>query len=330
MLRFVVIVVLLWPVALFAGDADSSAPPRYDIEKLELPFPGYLYKPVSSNQTYPAIVVLHGSEGGNGDYWYFPGNKPGRTGEKGYTPWLARKYAEKGYVTLALCYFDCRHHWGFSEYPPDELVKVDIEGITQKAIAWLRTQDYVGGKKVGLLGFSRGAEQAILLASLSAPDAEGIPDAVASLSPADKVAEQISKETAAAIIRGEVAKWPSKPAWTYGDYTPPVGGPIEVEKFQKPLLITFFWNDPVWGDIYDPSRTIYRYKNAGIDHYYKKIVTDQINENTFQDISATSSKTIFIEYDFSGHVYPDRNKEPAALQLQIQIIDWFFNQNLKN
>lgn len=329
MLKFVLAFSLLWPAALFSGDTESSGEPEYKIEKLKLPFPGYLYKPKSTNPSYPAIVFLHGSEGGNNDFWYRPGNKPNRTGEDGYVPWLAREYAKKGYVTLALCYFDCRHHKGFSDYPPDELVKVDIEGITQKSVAWLRKQKFVGENQVGLLGLSRGAEQAILLASLIAPDSAGTPDAVASLSPSDNVARQVSKETAKALIRGDVAHWPRKPAWMYGNHTPTVGHPIEVEKYKKPLLITFFWSDPVWGGEDDLSKTLRRYKSAGIDHFYRKIGRDNIDKNTFQDISATSSKAIFIEYDFSGHVYPNEDKEPVALQLQIRIIDWFFKEHLK-
>lgn len=328
MLKFVIVFSLLWPAALFAGDIESSGEPNYKIEKLKLPFPGYLYKPISPHHSYPAIVFLHGSEGGNNDFWYAPGNKPNRTGEDGWAPWLAQRYAKGGYVTLALCYFDCRHHKGFTDYPPDELVTVDIEGITQEAVAWLRKQKFVGGNKVGLLGLSRGAEQAILLASLSAPESAGTPDAVASLSPSDYVAPQVSKETAEALIRGDAVHWPMKPAWIYGNHTPAVLHPIEVEKYKKLLLITFFSADPVWGGYDDLSKTIRRYKSAGIDHFYRKVERDNINKNTFQDISATSSKTIFIEYDFSGHVYPDRHKDPVAERLQIRIVNWFFREHL--
>ena len=330
MLKFVIAFSLLWPAALFAGDIESSGESNYKIEKLKLPFPGYLYKPKPRNQSYPAIVFLHGSEGGNNDFWYTPGNKPDRTGEDGGSPWQARRYAKMGYVTLALCYFDCRHHKGFSDYPPDDLVKVDLEGITKKAVAWLRKQKFVGERKVGLLGMSRGAEQAILLASLSAPDSAGTPDAVASLSPSDYVMEQFSKETAEAIIRGDYVHWPKKPAWIYGNHTPSVNYPIEVEKYRKPLLITFFSTDPVAPGSVDLSRTIDRYKSADIDHFYRKIERDKIYKNIFRNISATSSMTIFIEYDFSGHVYPNEDKEPVALRLQIRIVDWFFKEHLKN
>lgn len=330
MLKFVIVFSLLWPAALFAGDIESSGEPNYKIEKLKLPFPGYLYKPKPRNQSYPAIVFLHGSDGGNGDFWYAPGNKPHRTGEDGFAPWLARVYARQGYVTLALCYFDCRHHKGFSDYPPDELVKVDIEGITQKSVAWLRKQKFVGEHKVGLLGMSRGAEQAILLASLSAPDSAGTPDAVVSLSPSDHVQIQFPKWTAEAIIRGDAVAWSNGPAWIYGTHTPSLRYPIEVEKYKKPLLLTFFSTDPIAPGSVDLSKTIDRYKSAGIDHFYRKIERNKINKNTFPNISATSSKTIFIEYDFSGHVYPDGDKDPVAERLQIRIIDWFFKEHLKN
>jgi hypothetical protein len=61
-----------------------------------------------------------------------------------------------------------------------------------------------------------------------------------------------------------------------------------------------------------------------------KIERHDISKNTLQDISATSSKTIFIEYDFWGHVYPNEDKIPVAQRLQIQIVDWFFIENIKN
>lgn len=273
---------------------------------------------------------MHGSEGGNGDFCYAPGNKPHRTGQNGFAPWLARVYAEQGYVTLALCYFDCRHHEGYSDYPPDDLVNVDIKSITENAIAWLRKQKFVGEHKVGLLGISRGAEQAILLASLSTPDSAGTPDAVASLSPSDRVMYQITRENAEAKNRGDYVNWTKKPAWIYGKHTPTVGDPIAIENYKKPLLVTFFWSDPVWGGEDDLSKTILRYENADRDHFYRKIGRDNIDKSTLHDISLTSSDAIFIEYDFSGHVYPDRVREPDALRLQIQIIDWFFNAHLKN
>ena len=330
MLKIVLVFSFLWPAILFADDSGDSGVPNYEVEKLKLPFPGYLYKPKTENQSYPAIVLLHGSEGGNGDFWYTPGNRPKRTGEGSDAPWRARRYAKLGYVALALCYFDCRHHKGLSDLPPDELVKVDIKGITQKAIAWLRQQKFVGNNKVGLLGMSRGAEQAILLASLSDPDSAGTPDAVVSLSPSDQVMGQFSKRTAEAIIRGDTAQWPLKPAWMYGNDTPALGYPIQVEKYKNPLLVTYFWIDPVWMGYEDLSSTMRRFEVAGVEYFYKKIGRQNIGEKTFQSISSTSSKAIFIKYDISGHVYPDRTKDPAVARLHDKTIDWFLNKYLRN
>ena len=48
------------------------------IKKLEAPYPGYLYAP-NSGPLKGAVVVLHGSGGGNYTYWYEPGEtlRPG-------------------------------------------------------------------------------------------------------------------------------------------------------------------------------------------------------------------------------------------------------------
>ena len=90
-----------------------------EVIKEKAPFPGYMYRP-KDDAAHPGILILHGSDGGNGDFWHFPGKPPANVGEKAGTPQLARHYASLGYVTYALCYFDCMHHEGYDDYPPKE------------------------------------------------------------------------------------------------------------------------------------------------------------------------------------------------------------------
>jgi nucleolar protein 56 len=61
-------------------------------------------------------------------------------------------------TTLALQYL------GDPDPIPDALVEVPVEGV-ERAIAWLRDRERVAGPEVGLFGFSRGGELALLLGS---------------------------------------------------------------------------------------------------------------------------------------------------------------------
>ncbi len=68
----------------------------------------------------------------------------------------ARRLAESGVCVFALGYFG-------APGLPSELVDIPLESLEQ-GIEWFR-QSYAGGRSVGLLGFSKGAELALLLAA---------------------------------------------------------------------------------------------------------------------------------------------------------------------
>lgn len=97
---------------------------------------GTLFHPELKGR-YPAAIILSGSDGGMKEH-------------------AAALLASKGYVTLALSYFG------------GEGVPKDLEGIPleyfQKATLWLQEHPYVNGK-MSLIGYSRGGELALLLAS---------------------------------------------------------------------------------------------------------------------------------------------------------------------
>ena len=100
---------------------------------------GEFFQPTGTGRR-PGLVVLGGSEGGIDRYG-------------------AAGLAARGYAVLALAYFRMPSL-------PAELVNIPLE-YPLKAVAWLRRQPDVDANRVGLYGGSRGAELALVVASLS-------------------------------------------------------------------------------------------------------------------------------------------------------------------
>jgi dienelactone hydrolase len=88
---------------------------------------------------HPVVVDLHGSAG--------------RMSQNG-----ARRLAHHGYATLALDYI------GDHDALPDQIERVPLEYV-DRAVAWLRDQPRLDAARVGLVGVSRGAELALLVAA---------------------------------------------------------------------------------------------------------------------------------------------------------------------
>jgi dipeptidyl aminopeptidase/acylaminoacyl peptidase len=196
----------------------------------------------------PAILLLHGSEGGFGRL----------------TASLALALAMKGFVTFAYPYSKGGNFWHAGD-----IHDVDLDE-TVDALRWLREHPAVSGK-VGLYGHSRGAEHAILLTSLMARDGSvPLPDAVAAHSPSDTIA--------GAFIAGnwypkEQETWdPSKRAWRWRGnsegLTPTT--PIELERYSGPVLLSHGEDDRVWS-VACTRRLEARLRASGRDpeiHYY--------------------------------------------------------------
>jgi hypothetical protein len=142
-----------------------------EVPEARAKFPGsYLFVPATPG-AHPGIIALHGSGGGR------------------YTPGMmcnARLLASRGYATLAFCYFDCG-----AAAIPEALSNVDLRR-TYEAMLWLKRSPHVRGRKVVLSGASRGAEQAVLLASLLGRAAKSdssivVPDALYASAPYGRV-----------------------------------------------------------------------------------------------------------------------------------------------
>ena len=173
----------------------------------------------------PAILLLHGSEGG----------------QNGWTSVQAMTFASKGFVTLAFPYSKGGNPWHAGD-----ILNVDLER-TSDALTAIKNHEAVQGNKVGLYGVSRGAEHALLLVSLMARDGvQGLPEAVAVHAPSDTIAGAFISANWKPKDR-EV--WdPSLRAWrwrgTTDGLTPTT--PIEIEHYQGPLFISHGEEDDVW------------------------------------------------------------------------------------
>ena len=105
-----------------------------------LPFTGVVFSPQgqsNGNSCLPAVIVLPGSDGGIPEL-------------------IAEQIATRGYTTLALGYF------GLEGLPP-LLENIPLEYF-KKPIEWMRKQ--CKKKSLVILGYSRGAELALLLATI--------------------------------------------------------------------------------------------------------------------------------------------------------------------
>lgn len=96
----------------------------------------------------PAVLVLGGSEGGIGSCSQF-----------------AALFASHGYPALALAYFQC-------DDLPTDIQQIPIEYV-QRAVQWLKRQSTVHPGQIAVFGRSKGAELALVTASLE-PDIRAV------------------------------------------------------------------------------------------------------------------------------------------------------------
>lgn len=323
MLRTVTLMVLL-----FCFQALAQGEPSFDIAREKAPFPGYLYRP-ADNKPRPAILLLHGSEGGNADFWYLPNNKPSQVGENAIIPFLARYYASLGYVAYALCYFDCRHHEGYAKYPPEDLKNIELMQVTYPALKWLKESPLVNGK-VLIWGGSRGAEQALLLASklaeLKLKDGSIVlPDAVVALSPLEEVASSFPLEAATAIINGHpLPPLPNDPAWLINGEKQWPTRTIEIAKFKNPVLVSSFEHDPVWSRV---NMKILRDQYPSSKLVNVTMAPHESAVETLKKVPPSFGAATFIEFTGEGHVFPPLGSERS--NFLHEVLSRFFKDSVQ-
>ncbi|MEM8752608.1 MAG: acyl-CoA thioester hydrolase/BAAT C-terminal domain-containing protein [Pseudomonadota bacterium] len=175
----------------------------------------------------PAVLILHGSEGGM----------------SGWSHRNAAIFAAAGFLAYPHAYSVGGNGWNAGAI---EEVSLDR---TVEALAALRAHPASTGR-VALYGVSRGAEHALLLASLMARDGiEGAPDAVACLAAPDVVCGAFDAKTFRDAGDPGWRAWdPARRAWTWrgssDDLAPTT--PIEVERIGAPLFLSVGLKDTVW------------------------------------------------------------------------------------
>lgn len=192
------------------------------------PLPGWgmTYGPPGDGP-FPAVMVLHGSEGA----W------------SGYSYLNAAILAAHGFLAFPFGYSTGGNLWNAGN-----IVDVPLER-TVKALAALRSLEIVSGK-VGLYGVSRGAEHALLLASLMARDTVvGLPDAIAVHAAPDVVCGAfIGANWRENGDPGWQAWDPGRRAWTWRGSSEGLlpSTPIKIERYAGPLYLSHGTRDTVW------------------------------------------------------------------------------------
>lgn len=184
------------------------------------------YEPGARHET--TVIMLNGSDGG------IPSAKD------------ADDLARSGYTVLSLAYF--KNWGGRPEGVPAALREIPLEYF-DRAIDWLKKQPQVDPRRVVLMGQSRGAELALLLASRR-PDAAG----VVAFSPSSYVwhAVGVAGVPAWTLDGRPVPYRASAPDTTLSSYdlfakaAPMPAARIPVENIRGPILLFSSKTDGVW------------------------------------------------------------------------------------
>lgn len=187
---------------------------------------GTTYGPAGEGP-FPAVMVLHGSEGA----W------------SGWSHRNAVILAAHGFLAFPFGYSNGGNAWNAGSIEDVPLDRT-LQGLTA-----FRAFSAVG-EKVGLYGVSRGAEHALLLTALMVRDGEpGVPDAVAAHSPPDVICGAFDGRAWRDEGDPGWQPWdPAQRAWTWrggsDDLLPTM--PIEVERYAGPLFLSHGTADTVW------------------------------------------------------------------------------------
>jgi fermentation-respiration switch protein FrsA (DUF1100 family) len=201
---------------------------------------------------FPAILVLHGSEGSL----------------SGWSHRNAVLLAAHGFLAFPFGYSKGGNAWNAGHI---ENVPLDR---TVEALGALRAFPTAGGK-VGLYGVSRGAEHALLIAALMAGhDMQGLPDAVAAHSPPDVICGAFDARAYRDAGDPGWRPWdPARRAWSWrgnsDDLLPTT--PIPIEHFEGPLFLSHGTADTVWS-VDMTHRLLSRLEAAGRSpevHFYE-------------------------------------------------------------
>ncbi len=197
-----------------------------NIVKRLLPEFGTTYGP-AGHGPFPAIMVLHGSEGGF----------------SGWSHCTSMLLASHGFIAYPHAYSQGGNAWNAGA-----IKDVPIEH-TANALTALRKFKYTSDR-AGVYGVSRGGEHALLLASLLASEnTTDQPDALAAHSAPDVICGAFNGRTWRDSGDPGWQAWdPSERAWTWrgdSENLKPTTT-IEIERYQGPLFLSHGTKDRMW------------------------------------------------------------------------------------
>ena len=248
-----------------------------------LPEFGTTYGPAGEGP-FPAIVVLHGSEGG----W------------SGWSHRTAVMLAAHGFLAYPHSYSRDGNAWNAGS-----IVEVPLDR-TVDALNAVRAFGFCNGQ-VGLYGVSRGGEHALLVASLMARDGMvGEPDAIAVHSPADVVCGAFDAKRWRDKGDPGWQVWdPALRAWTWKGSSEALlpSTPIEIERYSGPMFLSHGAQDSIWS--VEMTRRLERRLidngRAPIVHYYPG--EDHINRSEAENLHNDQIIAFFnASFDESGCV----------------------------
>lgn len=200
--------------------------PALSIVRRLLPDFGTTYGPAGQGR-WPAVLILHGSEGGF----------------SGWSHRNAMLLAAHGFLAFPLSYSVGGNAWNAGSIDNVELMR------TVEALTALRGFGWCDGS-VAVFGVSRGGEHALLVAALMARDGmAGLPDAVAAHAPPDVVCAGFDarayRETGDA---GWQAWDPARRAWLWNGSAEAIlpTTPIPIEAYPGPVFLSHGERDRVW------------------------------------------------------------------------------------
>ncbi len=248
-----------------------------------LPEFGTTYGPAGEGP-FPAIVVLHGSEGG----W------------SGWSHRTAVMLAAHGFLAYPHSYSRDGNAWNAGS-----IVEVPLDR-TVDALNAVRAFGFCTGQ-VGLYGVSRGGEHALLVASLMARDGmAGGPDAIAVHSPADVVCGAFDAKRWRDKGDPGWQVWdPALRAWTWKGSSEALlpSTPIEIERYSGPMFLSHGVQDSIWS-VEMTRRLEQRLIDNGrtpIVHYYPG--EDHINRSEAENLHNDQVIAFFnASFDESGCV----------------------------
>lgn len=226
---------------------------------------GTTYGPVGDGP-FPAVMLLHGSEGGM----------------SGWSHRNAVILAAHGFLAFPFPYSKGGNAWNAGH-----IVDVSLDR-TAAALKALRDFEF-SGQNVGLFGVSRGAEHALLLTSLMVRDAiPGYPDALAVLAASDCICGGFDSRTFRDSGDPGFQSWDtSKRAWTWNGLSDDLlpSTPIPIETYKGPVFLAHGKKDALWS--YKMTERLYaRLAAAGNEpelHLYEEQehIPDSDGENIF-------------------------------------------------